>query len=159
VSATAAPPGDGTACPRCGAHVAPNQDWCLSCGDAARTRLVPTPNWRLPIAIAGLICALALIVMAVAFLQLTRDDAPVTPTTPAATTATTPPPVTTAPPTTTAPPAATTTAPGDTTPGATAPGATAPGATTPGATAPTIPGETTPGATTPTAPGQTTTTP
>jgi hypothetical protein len=140
VSATAAPPTDGTACPRCGAHVAPNQDWCLTCGDAARTRLVPTPNWRLPIAIAGLVCALALIVIAISFLQLTRDDAPVTTTTPAATTATTPPPATTAPPATPAPPA--TTAP----PAATT---TAPGATTPGATTPTIPGETTPGATTP----------
>jgi hypothetical protein len=153
VSATAAPPTDGTACPRCGAHVADNQDWCLSCGDAARTRLVPTPNWRLPIAIAGSVCALALLVIAISFLQLTRDDAPVATTAPAATTATTaPPPATTAPPaTTTAPPAATTTVPGATTPGATTPGATTPGATTPGAT--------TPGATTPTVPGQTTTTP
>src|SRR6185436_5315912 len=98
VSATAAPPTDGTACPRCGAHVAPDQSWCLRCGDAARTRLVPTPNWRLPIAIVGFVCTLALLVIAISFVQLTRDDAPVTPTTPAATTATTPPPVTTAPP-------------------------------------------------------------
>jgi len=139
VSTTAAPPTDGTACPRCGAHVAADQDWCLTCGDAARTRLVPTPNWRLPIAIAGIVCALALFVIAASFVQLTRDDAPVTTTTtaPAATTATTaPPPATTAPPTTTAPPAATT-----------APPTTVPPAVTTAA----------PGATTPTAPGQTTT--
>jgi cytoskeletal protein RodZ len=137
VSATAAPPTDGTACPRCGAHVAPNQDWCLSCGDAARTRLVPTPNWRLPIAMVAIVCALALLAIAVAFVQLTRDDAPVTPTTPAATTPTAAPPATTAQPTTTAPPTATTTTPGATTPGATTPGATTPGATTP------APGQTT----------------
>ena len=139
MSTTAAPPTDGTACPRCGAHVAANQDWCLTCGDAARTRLVPTPNWRLPIAIAGVLCALALLVIAASFVQLTRDDAPVATTAPAATTATTaPPPATTAPPTTAAPPAATTTVPGATTPGATTPGATVPGATTP-----TAPGQTT----------------
>jgi len=133
VSATAAPPTDGTACPRCGAHVAADQDWCLSCGDAARTRLVPTPNWRLPIAIVGVVCALALMAIALAFVQLTKDDAPVTPaaTTPAtAPPATTAPPAATAPPATTAPPAATTTTPGATT--ATTPGATttAPGQTT-----------------------------
>ena len=149
MSATAPPAGGargtgGTACPRCGAHVGDDQDWCLNCGDAARTRLVPTPNWRLPIGITAIVAALALLAIAVSFVRLTRDDAPVTPTAPAATTTTTAPPATTAPPTTTAPPA--TTAPPTTT---TAPGATttAPGATT-----------TTPGATAP-APAQTTTTP
>jgi hypothetical protein len=136
VSATAAPPADGTACPRCGAHVAADQDWCLSCGDAARTRLVPTPNWRLPIAIAAIVCALALLAIAISFLQLTRDDAPVTPT------------ATTAPPaaTTAAPPAATTAPPPATT-------------TATGATTTTTPGATSPATTTPTAPGQTATTP
>jgi hypothetical protein len=138
VSATAAPPTDGTACPRCGAHVADNQDWCLSCGDAARTRLVPTPNWRLPIAIVAVVCALALLAIALAFVQLTKDDAPVTPTAPAATTPATTPPATT-PPATTAPATATTT-PGATTP--TTPGATTPGAPTPGAST-TAPGQTT----------------
>jgi hypothetical protein len=130
VSATATPPLGGTACPRCGAHVAGDQDWCLNCGDAARTRLVPTPNWRLPIAFTAIVAALAVLAIAVSFVQLTRDDAPVTPTAPpAATTATPPPPpTTTAAPTTTAP-GATTTAPGTTT---TAPGTTttAPGQTT-----------------------------
>jgi hypothetical protein len=151
VSATAPPAEAGTTCPRCGAYVAEQQDWCLRCGDAARTRLVPTPNWRLPLMLAGIVAALALLVIAISFVQLTRNDAPVPPATTAPPAAATPPPVTTAPPAATAPPAttapgATTTAPGATT---TAPGATA---TTPGATA------TTPGATA-TAPGTTTTTP
>ena len=152
MSATAPPAETGTTCPRCGAYVAEQQDWCLRCGDAARTRLVPTPNWRLPLMLAGVVAALALLVIAISFVQLTRNDAPAAPATTAPPAAAAPPPVTTAPPATTAPP--TTTAPGATTtapPGATttAPGATA---TTPGATA------TTPGATT-TAPGTTTTTP
>ncbi|HEX2102262.1 MAG TPA: hypothetical protein VHF51_01320, partial [Solirubrobacteraceae bacterium] len=82
-----------TACPRCGAPVAAEQDWCLSCGDAARTRLVPTPNWRWPIAVATVVAALAALAIAVAFVQLTRDP-------PAA-----PPPATTAPPAATTAPA------------------------------------------------------
>jgi len=158
VSATAPPAEAGTTCPRCGAYVAEQQDWCLRCGDAARTRLVPTPNWRLPLMLAGVVAALALLVIAISFVQLTRNDPPAAPATTAPPAAAAPPPVTTAPPATNAPPA--TTAPGATTaaPGATttAPEATA---TTPGATA-TTPGATTtaPGTTT-TAPGATTTTP
>jgi hypothetical protein len=68
-------------CPRCRTPVGPEQDWCLRCGDAARTRLVPTPNWRLPLALAAVVAALALAALAVAFVALTNDDAPVTPTT------------------------------------------------------------------------------
>ena len=158
MSATAPPAETGTTCPRCGAYVAEQQDWCLRCGDAARTRLVPTPNWRLPLMLAGIVAALALLVIAISFVQLTRNDPSAAPATTAPPAAAAPPPVTTAPPATNAPPAttapgATTTAPGATT---TAPGATA---TTPGATA-TTPGATTttPGTTTP-APGATTTTP
>jgi hypothetical protein len=150
VSATAAPPAGGTACPRCGADVADDQDWCLTCGDAARTRLVPTPNWRLPIALTAIVAAVALLVIAISFVALTRDDAPVQQTTSAPAATTTAPPVTTAPPATTAPPVTTapptTTAPGATTPGATTPGTTTPGTTTPGASTPTT--STTPGATT-----------
>ncbi len=151
VSATAPPAEAGTTCPRCGAYVAEQQDWCLRCGDAARTRLVPTPNWRLPLMLAGVVAALALLVIAISFVQLTRNDAPVaTTTTPRPRR---PPRPRSRPRRPPRPrrrrrpaPGATTTAPGATT---TAPGATA---TTPGATA------TTPGATT-TAPGTTTTTP
>jgi hypothetical protein len=149
VTATAPAPARGTACPRCGAHLADDQAWCLNCGDAARTRLVPTPNWRLPLAVAAVVATLALLAIAISFIQLTRDDAPVTPTAATAQGATPAP-------TTTAPPAATATTAPATTPGATAttPGATA---TTPGATA-TTPGATatTPGATA-TTPGTTTT--
>ncbi|MEA2340278.1 MAG: hypothetical protein QOG11_355, partial [Solirubrobacteraceae bacterium] len=38
------------ACPSCGVTVQPDQDWCLTCGAAARTRLAPTPNWRVLVA-------------------------------------------------------------------------------------------------------------
>lgn len=95
------------ACPRCGTTVASGQDWCLTCGTPARTRLAPAPNWRLPVAIAAVVIALAAVVLVVAFVALTGNsqqtgttstvapvNAPVTPgtpTTPPAAAPTTPP--------------------------------------------------------------------
>jgi ABC-type enterobactin transport system permease subunit len=60
-------------CPQCTAPVPAEQDWCLRCGTAARTRLVPTPNWRLPLALAAVLAILALGVLAAAFVALTAD--------------------------------------------------------------------------------------
>lgn len=78
----AAPPEPGTiACPRCGTAVGPEQQWCLQCGAPARTRLVPTPNWRAPLLVLALVAVLAGIALAIAFVELTNDDQPVTPTT------------------------------------------------------------------------------
>jgi hypothetical protein len=61
-------------CPRCGAHVAPEQDWCLECGAPARTRLAPTPNWRAPIALVAVVVLLAGLALSFAFTSLTSDD-------------------------------------------------------------------------------------
>ena len=79
-----APPGaplaPGTiACPRCATTIGPDQDWCLACGAPARTRLVPTPNWRAPVALLALIATLAGIALAVAFVALTHDTEPAAP--------------------------------------------------------------------------------
>jgi hypothetical protein len=71
-------------CPRCGATVGPEQDWCLECGAPARTRLAPTPNWRAPIALVAVIVLLAGAALAVAFTSLTSDDGHVTAATTAA---------------------------------------------------------------------------
>ena len=128
MSAGVAPEPGAIACPRCGAHIASGQDWCLHCGDAARTRLVPTPNWRLPVGLVALVATLGTIAIAVAVVELTRDAAP------AARSTTAPPPAaTTAPPATIAPPAGSTA----TTPSATTTTPTTPSATT---TTPTTPG-------------------
>jgi hypothetical protein len=120
-------------CPRCQSPVAPDQDWCLECGAAARTRLAPTPNWRLPVAALALVAVLAGIGLAVAFVALTDDNT----SKPAASTATAPAVATeptAAPPPTTPPSGATTpTTPAITT---TTPTATTPAATTPAATTP-----------------------
>ncbi len=61
-------------CPRCGANVAPEQDWCLECGAPARTRLAPTPNWRAPMALVAVVVLLAGLALAFAFTSLTSDD-------------------------------------------------------------------------------------
>jgi hypothetical protein len=64
------PAATAEACPRCGAGLAPNQDWCLRCGTAARTRLAQTPNWRAPLAIGLLLVAISLAVLTAALVKL-----------------------------------------------------------------------------------------
>ncbi len=66
-------------CPRCASTVGPEQEWCLACGAPARTRLVPTPNWRAPIAVLAVVVVLAGIALALAFVSLTNDSEPAPP--------------------------------------------------------------------------------
>jgi len=87
-----------TRCPRCQAEVRANQDWCLECGAAARTRLARAPAWRLPVVAVAAIVAFAGIAAAFAFVRLANTDPDVraaqsatAATQPAATTATAPP--------------------------------------------------------------------
>lgn len=118
-------------CPRCGSPLGPEQDWCLECGAPARTRLAPTPNWRIPTLAIGAIVAIAGALLAFAFVKLTGDDDIAAGTTPTAVVQTAPPAVITPPPAVTPLPAATTTAPTQTAPPATTlPGEGAPGETT-----------------------------
>ena len=80
VAPPGAPPASGiVACPRCGASIAADQSWCLECGAPARTRLVPTPNWRAPVAVLAVVILLAGIALAVAFVALTNDNEPAAP--------------------------------------------------------------------------------
>ena len=46
-------------CPRCGAALAPDQEWCLSCGTAVGTRIAPSPGWRMPVVIVALLALIA----------------------------------------------------------------------------------------------------
>jgi hypothetical protein len=74
------------ACPLCGAPLDPAQEWCLSCGAAARTRLAAPTNWKAPIVAIAVIVTLALGVLAAALVKLsggsetTKAVAPVTTT-------------------------------------------------------------------------------
>jgi RNA polymerase subunit RPABC4/transcription elongation factor Spt4 len=80
VAPPGAAPAPGTiACPRCATVIGPDQDWCLACGAPARTRLVPTPNWRAPVAVLAVIVVLAGIALAIAFVSLTNDSEPAAP--------------------------------------------------------------------------------
>src|SRR3954463_1870508 len=40
-------------CPRCGAHLATDQEWCLNCGAAAGTEVVEARGWRVPLYLGG----------------------------------------------------------------------------------------------------------
>jgi hypothetical protein len=60
-------------CPRCGAALASEQDWCLSCGAPASTRIAPPPGWRAPLAIVATVLLLAAAGLTAAFLKLTDD--------------------------------------------------------------------------------------
>jgi hypothetical protein len=145
VAQVGVPTNVGEGCPLCGTPLRPEQEWCLRCGAAARTRLASTPNWRTPLIALGLTIALALGALTASLVKLAGG-----PTSTPATTITR---------TVTAP---TSTTSGSVTPGATTPGSSTPGGAsgllTPGATAP---GSTTPRSTTPGAlvPGASTTTP
>jgi hypothetical protein len=136
----------GEACPLCGTPLSPEQDWCLRCGAAARTRLAATPNWKAPIATIAVVAALALAILAAALVKLAGGSG--SSSAPATTTVTSPATSTPAAPATTAPAGL----------------ATTPTATTPGAGTPTTPGggtpaTGTPGAATPATPSTTTTSP
>jgi hypothetical protein len=122
---TAPSPPVGEACPLCGAPLHPEQEWCLHCGAAARTRLAASPNWKAPIALIAAIIALSLGVLAAALVKLAggSGDSTATPITHTVTAASTP--------------SVTTTT---TTPGALLPNgaSTATTTTTPSATAPSL---------------------
>lgn len=133
MSAELAPPAETPAgtirCPRCGAGVARDQDWCLRCGYAARTTLARTPRWRILLIVAAMVAAVALGALAVAFVDLTNDPAPATTATgpaPAAAPTAPPAPAPPATPTATVPPAAAPEATGTSTATVPTPGAEAP---------------------------------
>lgn len=59
MSALAHRPATETVCTHCGARLAADQDWCLECGAAVRTRISAAPDWRVPLAIVGAVVTLA----------------------------------------------------------------------------------------------------
>jgi hypothetical protein len=57
-------------CPVCDASLADEQNWCLACGAAARTRIAPTPRWRAATAVVGVAVLLALVAIGFALARL-----------------------------------------------------------------------------------------
>lgn len=74
--ASAPPPSDPAAevprevCPLCGGPLRRDQDWCLRCGAAARTRLAAPPKWKLLVVSLVSVAVLALAVLVVALVTL-----------------------------------------------------------------------------------------
>ena len=90
------PQPQGRHCPRCGATMTDEQEWCLNCGAAVGTRIVPAPGWRVPIAVVALLGVITTIAVAIAIIQLADDTGQVGQGDPATAQATpTPPPPTT----------------------------------------------------------------
>jgi len=61
-------------CPLCGSALHRDQDWCLRCGAAARTRLAASPNWGPPAAALAVVVVLALGVLAASLVKLAGDS-------------------------------------------------------------------------------------
>ena len=57
-------------CPLCGGQLHSEQEWCLHCGAAARTRLAAAPNWRGPAIAVAVIVAISLGVLAASLVKL-----------------------------------------------------------------------------------------
>jgi septal ring-binding cell division protein DamX len=87
------------ACPRCGAGLAPDQEWCLNCGADVGARVAGAARWRVPVIIVGTLLVLALGAIALALIELADDDQQVAQAPPAQTAAPTPTPTPPQPPT------------------------------------------------------------
>jgi hypothetical protein len=126
VSAIETPPEQGPAeapvaeerrCPRCGAPLRPEQEWCLQCGTGVGARVAAPRGWRLPLAVVGGLLALAALAIVLAIVELSSNSEQVTtqpvaaaPTPTAAPPVVSPTPVPSATPTPTPTPAPTTSA-------------------------------------------------
>lgn len=64
------PPAASEWCPLCGCALEREQDWCLHCGAAARTRLAATPRWRAPIVGLAIVIVVSLGVLIAALVKL-----------------------------------------------------------------------------------------
>ena len=60
-------------CPRCGADLTPEQEWCLSCGADVGTRVAAAPSWRGPVALVAGLLAVAAIALILALVELAGD--------------------------------------------------------------------------------------
>jgi hypothetical protein len=57
-------------CPLCRTPLRADQDWCLGCGAAARTRLAAPPKWKGLVVTLAAVAVVSLAVLAVALVKL-----------------------------------------------------------------------------------------
>jgi septal ring-binding cell division protein DamX len=81
-AAVEAPPPVERRCPRCGAPLREDQEWCLQCGTGVGALVAPPRGWRAPVAAVGALLALALVAVVLAIVELANDAEQVTTTQP-----------------------------------------------------------------------------
>lgn len=79
------PPVEQRACPRCGAPMREDQEWCLQCGTGVGARVAAPRGWRVPMAVVGSLLALILVAAVLAIVELASGPEQVTTTTTAPT--------------------------------------------------------------------------
>jgi hypothetical protein len=60
-------------CPRCGAELTPQQEWCLNCGADVSSTIAAPPSWRGPVALVGVLLAIAAVALILALVELAGD--------------------------------------------------------------------------------------
>ena len=65
-------------CPRCGAQLSAEQEWCLDCGAAVGTRIAEPRGWRAPVAVVGTLVALAVLALVLAIVELAGPSEQIT---------------------------------------------------------------------------------
>src|SRR3954447_3989965 len=61
------------ACPRCGAPLTSDQEWCLNCGADVGARVAATSRWKVPVILVGMLVAATLAAVALALVELADD--------------------------------------------------------------------------------------
>jgi hypothetical protein len=77
--APAAPETAPRRCPRCGAELRPDQEWCLNCGADVGSTIAAPPSWRGPVALVVALLVIAAIAVILALVELAGDAEQVTP--------------------------------------------------------------------------------
>jgi len=68
------PPAEQTRrCPRCGGELTAQQEWCLNCGADVSSTIAAPPSWRGPVALVGLLLAIAAAALVLALVELAGD--------------------------------------------------------------------------------------
>ena len=60
-------------CPRCGADLTPQQEWCLNCGADVTSTIAAPPSWRGPVALVGVLFAIAVAAVILALVELAGE--------------------------------------------------------------------------------------
>jgi cell division septation protein DedD len=66
-------------CPRCGAALTGEQEWCLECGAGVGATIARPPSWRGPVAIVLVLLAIAAAALVLALVEFASDPEEVAP--------------------------------------------------------------------------------